>query len=79
MTSRTKDTQEKPKRFEGGRISGGCSLHDEAKPDLCRGGHPGHWRTVDCEGYAGSGRDIIECARCGEQRNVSCNFEDDFS
>jgi hypothetical protein len=25
-----------PKRYEGGRIKGGCSLHDAEKPELCQ-------------------------------------------
>lgn len=68
----------RPKEFINGRIMGGYSLHDTPQPERCAAGHPGHWRTVDCENNAGSGRDIIECARCGEQRNVACNFDDDF-
>ena len=69
-----------PKRYEGGRIKGGCSLHDAEKPELCqkhlqRCPEP---RTVDCCGVVDE-HDIIECSRCGKQWTVPCNFDEDYS
>lgn len=65
-----------------GRIVGGYSLFDSVKTDTrCRDGiwpneHVGPWRCVDCCELAGQDRDIVECAQCGEQRNVGCTFDD---
>ena len=69
-----------PKRYEGGRIKGGCSLHDAEKPELCqkhlhRCPEP---RTVDCCGAVDE-HDIVECHRCGKQWTVPCNFDGDYS
>ena len=69
-----------PKRYEGGRIKGGCSLHDAEKPALCqkhlqRCPEP---RTVDCCGVVDE-HDIVECHRCGRQWKVPCNFDEDYS
>ena len=69
-----------PKRYEGGRIKGGCSLHDAEKPALCqkhlrRCPEP---RTVDCCGVVDE-HDIVECHRCGKQWTVPCNFDEDYS
>lgn len=66
------------KKFIDGRIVGGCSLHAAENPALCVG-KTHRWRTVECGGHAGSDRDIEECAVCGRQLNVSCNFDEDFS
>ena len=57
------------------RVRGGHSLHDEEKPELCRNSCHGHWRTVSCDGEI----DIIECARCGQQRKTRCNFDEEYS
>jgi hypothetical protein len=68
-----------------GRITGGCSLHDKVKTDtrckdgLWPNGHVGPWRTVDCCDSAGADRDIVECAECGTQKNVACNFDEEYS
>lgn len=70
----------RPKRFLGGRVIGGCSLHDTEKPELCQK----HLRscpeprTVDCCGVVEE-RDIVECSRCGKQWSVPCNFDQDYS
>lgn len=68
------------KRYVGGRIVGGCSLHDAEKPELCqkrmhRCPEP---RTVDCCGVVDE-HDIVECHRCGKQWTVPCNFDEDYS
>lgn len=68
------------KRYVGGRIVAGCSLHDAEKPDLCQRQHlrcpeP---RVVDCCGVADE-RDIVECPRCGKQWTVPCFFDEDCS
>lgn len=62
--------------FVNGRVVGGSSLHPEEKLEGCS---LHRWRTVDCEGFAGPGRDIVECGSCGRQENVACNFDDDFA
>lgn len=68
------------KRCVGGRIVGGCSLHDAEKPELCqkhlqRCPEP---RTVDCCGVVDE-HDIVECSRCGKQWTVPCSFDEDYS
>lgn len=69
------------KTLVNGRIVGGCSLHAEVHLGKCSSGlrHKGPWRVVECGGLAGEDRDIIECAECGEQRNVGCNFDEEYS
>lgn len=69
-----------PKRYECGRIKGGCSLHDAEKTELCqkhlhRCPEP---RTIDCCGAVDE-HDIVECPRCGKQWTVPCNFDEDYS
>lgn len=69
-----------PKRYEGGRIKGGCSLHDAEKPDRCQ---PYHHRCpeprcVDCCAVVDE-RDILECPHCGKQWTVPCSFDEDYS
>lgn len=68
---------EKPKSFVDGRVVGGYSLHAAEKTDAPS--HDHYWRTVDCEGFAGPGRDIAECLDCGKQQSFRCNFDEDFS
>jgi hypothetical protein len=67
------------KTMVAGRIAGGHSIHAAEDPSKCPGGRHEHWRTVECGGHAGSDRDIIECSRCGQQRNVACDFDEEFS
>lgn len=62
-----------------GRIVGGYSRRAGVDPSKCVNRHLGPWRIVDCCDLAGEDRDIIECYECGDQRNVSCNFDEDFS
>ena len=69
-----------PKRFEGGRIKGGCSLHDTERPGACQ---PYHHRCpeprcVDCCGVVDE-HDIVECPHCGKQWTVPCSFDEDYS
>lgn len=62
------------------RIVGGSSLHQHEDPTKCPGGnHKGMWRVVECGGIAGEGRDIIECSSCGQQVNVACDFDEEYS
>ena len=56
------------------RIHNSYSLHEEEKPELCEFGHA-IWRTIECDGE----RDIVECSRCGRQKEVSCNFDEEFN
>lgn len=57
----------------GGRVSGN-SLHKEEAPEKCNGVHS-RWRTlVCCQGE----EDVIECERCGCQKVVACNFDDEY-
>jgi hypothetical protein len=62
-----------------GRIVGGHSLHAAENPDKCPNGVHGYWRTVECGGLAGEDRDILECSRCGQQKNVRCDFDEEYS
>ena len=50
------------------------SLHDQVKPGVCIS-HHSSWRTIVCDGD----NDIVECYHCGDQRLVSCNFDEDFA
>lgn len=71
--------------FVNGRVVGGCTLFDAVKTDTrCKDGlwpneHVGPWRCVDCCGFAGDDRDIVECAECGAQQNVKCAFDEEYS
>ena len=49
------------------------SLHDARKDIECI--HNGFWRCIVCDGD----KDVCECSRCGEQRVMSCNFDDDYA
>lgn len=57
----------------GERIRGGQSLHPERLLLDCD--HQRGWRTIVCL----DPRDIVECPICGEQREMRCTFDDDFS
>lgn len=66
--------------LEGGRIKGGCSLHDAEKPELCQKALQScpEPRTVDCCGVVDE-HDIVECHRIGRQWTVPCNFDEDYA
>lgn len=69
------------KVWKNGRIIGGYSLHEEEMPELCPNGflgYHGDWLFVDC-GEVVEGRDIVECKRCGKQKSVKCDFDDEYS
>jgi hypothetical protein len=68
-----------PEQFINGRIVGGCSLHDAEDATKCNGYKCGPWRVVECGGHAGEDRDIVECATCGKQKKVACDFDEEFS
>lgn len=59
-----------------GRIAGKSSLHAEEKPELCPDGHHETWRVVLCD-YKND-TDVIECSRCGQQKEATCNFDDEY-
>lgn len=59
-----------------GRVSNRFSLHSEEKPHLCPGGEHPAWRVIVCD--AASATDTVECRRCGQQRQVSCNFDEEY-
>ena len=59
------------------RVVGGFSLHAHEKPELCRDHHKGPWRVVECNGSRDT--DVIECARCGAQRQTRCTFDEDYA
>lgn len=42
-------------------------------------GRCGSARVVDCCKSAGPERDIVECSKCGKQREMSCSFDDECS
>lgn len=68
------------KRYEGGRIKGGCSLFEAECKERCQ---PFHHRcpeprVVDCCGVVDE-HDIVECPHCGKQWTVPCNFDEDYS
>lgn len=58
------------------RIANEHSLFAVEQPQFCPHGH-GHWRTIVCD--YDKNRDVIECNRCGAQRETTCNFDDDFA
>ena len=60
------------------RFRGEYSLHAEEDPSKCPNGYHAQWRTIECSGAAGFDRDIIECSRCGQQKNVRCNFAEEY-
>lgn len=69
-----------PKRYEDGRIKGGCSLRDAEQPNRCC---PYHHRCpeprcVDCCGVVDE-HDILECPHCGKQWTAPCSFNEDYS
>jgi hypothetical protein len=56
----------------GERVKGECSLKDAETADPhCR--HS--WRVIFCD----SDEDVVECANCGRQRVVRCNFDYDYA
>jgi hypothetical protein len=68
-------------QMEDERIRNDISLHDEEKPELCPfiNGVRVHalWRVVLCDSK--NDTDIVECSRCGQQKRVRCNFDDDYA
>jgi hypothetical protein len=54
------------------RINSDQSLFKSEVPGKCPNGHA-RWRTVQCK----DGRDVVECSRCGQQREVACNFDEE--
>lgn len=57
------------------RVYNETCLHEFEKPELCPRGEHKVWRTVKCT----LDIDVVECSRCGKQKEVTCAFEDDFS
>jgi len=52
------------------------SIHEAENPARCPGGiHLGTWRTLTCDGVT----DVVECPRCGRQKSVPCNFDEEYS
>lgn len=62
----------------GERIRGGSSLHNEYDPSKCSNRYCGPWRCVDCCKRKPD-TDVVECAKCGMQREEACSFDDEYS
>lgn len=59
---------------QGGRVRNRLSLFGKEEcPDLCQGVH--NWRTIVCDGET----DVVECRRCGLQKETACNFDDEYN
>jgi hypothetical protein len=64
----------------GERVHAECSLYPEVKSGACTGREHPHWRTIVCGTDSdGADRDIVECSRCGCQREVGCNFDEEYA
>lgn len=57
----------------GGRVLNESSHFKEEKDIECD--HHPQFRTIVCT----SDRDVVECSRCGWQREVPCNFDEEYS
>ena len=58
------------------RVNNERSLHEHEDAAKCPGGiHALPWRTLTCDGET----DIVECSRCGKQREMRCNFDEDYA
>jgi hypothetical protein len=60
----------------GERISTEYSMHASVKPEGCPGWNH-HWRTIVCDGA--NDQDVVECRRCGVQRVIPCNFDEEYN
>lgn len=71
-------TSPDPTRDDGGaimeRITNEYSLFKSEIVGNCPHGHA-RWRTIECK----DGRDIVECSRCGRQRECACNFDEEYA
>lgn len=56
----------------GVRVSGGHSLYATEQPCTAPCGFD---RTLICV----DDRDVVECSKCGRQREVACNFDEEYS
>ncbi len=56
------------------RVNNEDSIHKKEKPENCPTGDHALWRTIYCNGD----RDVVECSRCGQQKEVRCNFDDEY-
>ena len=59
------------------RIHNEMSLFEEEKSELCKKPFErcGIARVIECDNVI----DIIEWSKCGKQRSVPCNFDDDYA
>jgi hypothetical protein len=49
---------------------------DELKQrDFCDSWQDHQWRIVECNGD----KDIKQCDRCGERREIRCTFDEDYA
>ena len=57
-------------------------MTDPARDDLERDAHREQnpcvhfWRVIECNG---GDTDVVECPRCGQQKQVRCNFDEEYS
>ena len=58
----------------GKRVQFECSLHKEESPASVSCQHL-LWRTIACDYET----DIVECASCGRQRVVRCDFDGEYA
>lgn len=57
------------------RVCNEHSLHKEERPERCPNFIHATWRVLMCDGET----DVVECSRCGKQRTVACDFDEEFS
>ncbi len=47
----------------------------EKRPECPQGGHLYPLKVIECDGET----DTLECQRCGKQKKVRCNFDEEYS
>ena len=58
------------------RVVNEHTLYDAPTGTHCQErGFNHQWRTVECDGET----DVVECAYCGDQHTVACNFDEEYS
>lgn len=77
QTDRAPTQRELLEAFRRGERITAHSLFTEEKDIECA--HY-HHRTLVCATDAdGHERDVVECDRCGQQKETSCNFDEEYS
>lgn len=57
-----------------------AKVSPEGSEACSRDGGRHRWRCILCTTDSdGDSRDVCECTRCGEQREMACDFDEDMS